>query len=97
MKSNKELVEYLSQARSASGGTSLITIYLPGDYNIWLASDLLTQERSTASNIKDKKVRKDVFAALKSSMYQLKMYKKANAPKNGLVLCAGYIEQKSCV
>ena len=97
MKSNKQLIDYLAQAKSASGGTSLITIYLPGDYSIWLANDLLTQERSTASNIKSKKVRKDVIAALKSAMYQLKAYKKANAPKNGLVLCAGYIEEQSCV
>ncbi len=30
----KQQVEYLSQQLSASGGTSLITYQLPGDYNM---------------------------------------------------------------
>ena len=52
---------------------------------------------STASNIKSKTVRKDVISALKSSMYLIKAYKKSEAPKNGLVIYAGDIENKSYV
>lgn len=97
MDTNKELVQFLAQSKSLSGGTSLITYYLPGSSDIWLANDFLIQEKSTASNIKDKNVRKDVIAAIKSLLYQIKAYKKQKTPSNGLVLCAGSIlEQKSC-
>jgi len=52
----------------------------------------------TASNIKDKNVRKDTEKALKYALYQLKNYPKDKTPENGLVLCSGcVIEDKSYV
>lgn len=33
-KLNKLMINQLAEARSASGGTSLITMYLPGEYNL---------------------------------------------------------------
>ena len=81
-----ELVTELSVAKSQSGGTSLITMYIV-DKQLWLAKNKLKQELSTASNIKDKTVRKDVQTALKSAIIKLSEYK--NSYTNGLVLCAG--------
>jgi len=52
---------------------------------------------STAQNIKSKSVRKDVITALKAAMYQIKHYKSAKAPDNGLVLCAGVTQNKCYV
>ncbi len=34
MDTNKELVQFLAQSKSLSGGTSLITYYLPGSSDI---------------------------------------------------------------
>ena len=33
MKVNKDMINQLSNAKAFSNGTSLITMYLPGDYN----------------------------------------------------------------
>lgn len=53
--------------------------------------DKLTSELGTASNIRDKNVRKDVIGALKSSLFALKNYSSHVAPSNGLILCAGSV------
>ena len=82
-------VRELSQSLSTSGGTSLITMYIPSCYSLSLASEKLTSELSTAPNIKSKAVRKNVISAIKSAQMALKSYKHHNAPLNGLVLCAG--------
>ena len=83
------LIEKMRDAISASGGTSLITVYIPLGYDLSLSLDKLTCEMSTAHNIKSKIVRKDVIAALKTALYQLKNYKLSKALENGLVLCTG--------
>lgn len=85
---NYEFVEKLSQLSSASRGTSLITMYIPGNYALSLVSDKLKCELSTASNIKSKNVRNDVITAIKSAQNSLKSYN-LMAPENGLVLCSG--------
>ena len=85
----QEQVEFLSIAKSQSGGTSLVTYSIPSNYNMWLVSEKLNNELGTAKNIKDKTVRKDVISALKTSLYLLKTYKKSKAPETGLILCAG--------
>ena len=85
------LLKNLNEVKSQSGGTSLITFYIPSSYDLSLVSAKMTIELSTASNIKDKTVRKDVTTALKRSQYQIKNYGKAKAPMNGLVLCSGDI------
>lgn len=79
----------LGLAKANSGGTSLVTLYIPSGYAMSLVSDRLTSELSTAPNIKSKAVRKDVISALKSANAAIKSYNKHNAPVNGLVLCAG--------
>ena len=92
------LITALSNARSESGGTSLITLYIPGGSALWLASEKMTSELSTASNIKSKTVRKDVEQALRSALYQIKNYVSQKAPENGLVLCSGsVIPAKDCL
>ena len=86
---NFESISELSKLRSQSGGTSLITYYIQGSSNFWLAVDKLNSELSTASNIKSKAVRKDVIQSLKGALYQLKKCKESKAPENGIVLCSG--------
>jgi peptide chain release factor subunit 1 len=91
---SKEVFKTLSQSKSLTGGTSLVTMFIPSNYSMSLVTKSLTSELSTASNIKDKSVRKAVVAALKSSLVGVKTSKWHNAPENGLVLCSG--ETKYC-
>ena len=95
---NRSSIEQLSNLHSSSGGTSLVTYCLQGNTNIWLATQKLNEELSTASNIRNKNVRKDVEQALRQLLHQLKNYRLQKVPENGLVLCAGsVIENKQCV
>ena len=87
----EKVINSLSQSKSVTGGTSLITVYIPSNTDLWLSSSMLNSELSTAHNIKSKSVRKGVIAALKTCIYKLKSYNKHTAPDNGLVLCAGDI------
>lgn len=82
-------VRNLSLSKANSSGTSLVTLYIPGGYTMSLVSEKLTSELSTAPNIKNKTVKKDVISALKSAQNIIKSFNKHNAPVNGLVLCAG--------
>jgi len=94
----EQTITILSQLKSQSNGTSLITYYLQGGSSMWLAVDKLNNELSTASNIKSRVVRKDVEQAIRSSLYQLKNCKSQTVPENGFVLCSGnVIENKCCV
>lgn len=34
MNMDKELIQYLSQAKSTTGGTSLVTMYIPGNTDL---------------------------------------------------------------
>ena len=93
----KELIQYLSLAKSTTGGTSLVTMYIPGNSDLWLVSSTLSSELSTSQNIKSKHVKKGVQSALKAAQYQIKMWKSNKSPPNGLVLCSGDImENRSC-
>ena len=87
----QELLKLLAQARSATTGTSLITLFITPNTDLWLSNKKLTTELSTASNIKSKQVRKAVITALKSCLQVLSGLNKA--PKNGYVLLAGQTEQ----
>lgn len=93
---NQETIETLANLKSQSGGTSLITYYLSGNTNLWLAVEKLNNELSTASNIKNKTVRKDVEQALRQSIYQLKNCGLNKTPTNGYVLCAGTVVENKC-
>ena len=85
----KETLAELSNASSLSGGTSLITLHIPSNYSMSLVLNKLNTELGTATNIKDKSVRKDVISGLKSGIESIKSYKKSLAPENGLVLISG--------
>ena len=88
-------IKQLAQAESNVRGTSLVTIYLPANGNLWLTRDHVAQELKTASNIKNKNVGKAVAEALRSIGYQLKVLKEV--PTNGLVICGGsYSLPESC-
>lgn len=89
MKLDRQMIRTLSEATSESRGTSLVTIYIPSNQNFGIITKSLTNELSTASNIKDKTVRKDVISALKSLSETVKSFNWHNAPENGVVLCSG--------
>lgn len=80
----------LSNAVSETGGTSLITLYIPSNSNIANYTNQLTNELSTSQNIKDKNVRSSVQKALKSGIIKLNQI--SEFPENGLVLCCGEIK-----
>ena len=85
----KSLLKDLSQEISSTGGTSLITYIVKPFYSLHLIGEKLNSELSTASNIKDKNVRKDVITALKSCLDAIKNMKIASTPQNGLVILSG--------
>lgn len=88
---NFTIIRDLIGCRSESGGTSLVTYYLPANSNLWLACQRLSNEISLAGNIKSKSVRKDVVIALKSGLDRLR----ALGPKKleyGITLCSGSIK-----
>jgi len=84
-------IKSLSNVESIVNGTSLITLYIPANNNLWLAVDHIDHETKTASNIKNKNVGKAVTIALKSVSYHLKNLQKI--PTNGIVVCAGTFMQ----
>lgn len=92
MTESKEFITWLASLRSQTGGTSLVTYYVPAGYPLALISKKINTELSTGNNIKDKNVSKAVLTALKSALQLLKTSKLHNAPDNGLVLCAGETE-----
>jgi len=90
-----DTIKALSEARSHTRGTTLVTMYVPGGANISSITADLNAEKSSSSNIKNPHVGKSVKSALNSALYVLKNYVGHNAPENGFVLCAGEIG--SCV
>lgn len=84
----KSNIVSLAKCMSAINGTNLITLYIPAKYNLNLIVKQLNAELSTASNIKDKNVRKSVTTTLKRSIDNISTMP-IIAPSNGLVLCAG--------
>ncbi len=95
--SDLNFVNLLSHARSDSGGTSLITLYVSaGLNNTWLASEQLSSELGTATNIKSKCVRKSVINSLKSGIQKLKSFNSVERKmytKTGFVMCIGDISR----
>ncbi|TFK26449.1 translation release factor [Coprinopsis marcescibilis] len=83
----KKLIKSLDSARGA--GTSMISLILPPKDQISRASNMLTQEYGTASNIKSRVNRLSVLAAITSTQHRLKLY--SRVPPNGLVLFVGTI------
>ena len=61
-------IRLLSQQQSLSGGTSLITMYIPPNGRVSLSKQKLTNEMGLVSNIKSKVVQKHPKTALKSAL-----------------------------
>ncbi|KAK0538462.1 translation termination factor eRF1 [Tilletia horrida] len=83
----KKLVKSLDAARGA--GTSMISLILPPRSQLSQATNMLTQEYGTASNIKSRVNRLSVLSAITSTQQRLKTYNRV--PDNGLVLYCGTI------
>ena len=89
----KKLIKKLSKYRARH--TELITVYVPADYSLDLINHQLQDEYGTSENIKSKSTRKNVQAALKKMLQQLKIYKKT--PPNGLALFCGNVAENTGV
>lgn len=92
-----ERAQLLSTANSVIGATTLITLYLPAKYDVWLARDHINTEMKTTTNIKNKNVGKSVFRALKRVSHELKSI--VIVPTNGMIICAGEHDaiNQSCI
>ena len=83
----KKLIKSLENARGA--GTSMISLILPPKSQLSQATNMLTQEYGTASNIKSRVNRLSVLAAIMSTQQRLKLY--SRVPDNGLVVYCGTV------
>ena len=89
--SKREFQSKVEDARSCTGeGTELVTVWIPPGKNIDSVRSMLRGEAAGAENIKSKRTRNRVTSALEKVLNLL--HKREKVPKNGLVLCAGYIE-----
>ena len=68
----KKLVKSLDSARG--DGTSMVTLVLQGHEPLHRASQMLTEEMGTATNIKSRVNRLSVLSALTSIQQRLKLY-----------------------
>ena len=64
----EDYIRLLSQQQSLSGGSSLITMYIPPNDSVSLSKQKLTNEIGLVSNIKSKVVQKHTKTALKSAL-----------------------------
>ena len=87
----KRVLKNLSEIKG--DGTSMITLFLPNDYQISRANTLLTDEMGKASNIKSRVNRQSVETAIKSAQAKIKMYNRL--PPNGLALFCGTAVQNN--
>ena len=88
-----EEIQALAKLRSASRGTSLVTLLITPGTALSLPREQVQQELATSKNIKSKNVRKDVADALKSCGQLLHSRHPDVAPGNGLVLCCGHTKE----
>ena len=83
----KKFINELSKYRARH--TELVSVYIPKDYDINKIIQHLSQEQSTASNIKSATTRKNVIDALERMIQHLRLYKKT--PPHGLAVFSGNI------
>ncbi|KAL1410910.1 translation termination factor eRF1 [Vanrija albida] len=83
----RKLLGMLAASRGA--GTSCITLILPPRSQISQASNMLTTEYGTASNIKSRVNRLSVLSAITSTQQKLKLYNRV--PDNGLCVFVGTV------
>lgn len=81
----KRLIKFLESIKG--NGTSMITLIIPKGSQITFASQMLTTELSTASNIKSRVNRLSVLSAIKAAQEKLKKYNRT--PENGLIILCG--------
>ena len=63
----EDFIRLLAKQQSLSGGTSLISMYIPPNGRVSLSKQKLTNEMGLVSNIKSKVVQKHTKTALKSA------------------------------
>ena len=71
----EDYIRLLSEQQTLSGGTSLITMYIPPNGRVSLSKQKLTNEMGLVSNIKSKVAQKHTKTALKSALKQLNQLK----------------------
>ena len=64
----EDFIRLLAKQQSLSGGTSLISMYVPPTGRVSLSKQKLTNEMGFVSNIKSKVVQKRTKTALKSAL-----------------------------
>ena len=64
----EDYIRLLSRQQSLSGGSSLITMYIPPNGRVSLSKQKLTNEMGLVSTIKSKVVQKHTKTALKSAL-----------------------------
>ena len=64
----EDFIRLLAKQQSLSGGTSLISMYIPPNGRVSLSKQKLTSELGLVSNIKSKVVQKHTKTALKSTL-----------------------------
>jgi peptide chain release factor subunit 1 len=67
--------------------TELVSVYIPAGYDMNNIISHLSEEQSTAMNIKDKTTRKNVMDSLERAIRHLRLFKRT--PENGLALFSG--------
>lgn len=88
MDNNTFLENKISEVESVSGsGTAMVSLYISKGSNISSEKQRMSQEKSEASNIKDKNNRKNVKKAIDRVNDILKRYEET--PKNGIVIFVG--------
>lgn len=80
----------LQELQSYTGSsTSMVTLFIRGNYPISLVTSMLTDEKGASSNIKDRVNRSSVQDAISSALEKLRGLNKA--PANGLCLFSGNV------
>lgn len=84
------IIKYLERIRGRH--TELISVYIPAGFSLDIIRNHLSEERNTASNIKDRNNRKNVITALDKVMNELKLIRQT--PKNGLIIFCGNVSDR---
>jgi len=85
----KKLVRELKKIRGRH--TELVSVYIPAGYSLVEIINQLSNEKSTAINIKSKPTRKNVLAALEKIIGHLRIFKQT--PHNGLIVFCGNVSE----
>jgi peptide chain release factor subunit 1 len=83
----KKLIRELKGIRGRH--TELVSVYVPAGYSLVEIINQLSNEKSTAINIKSKATRKNVLTALEKIIGHLRIFK--GTPPNGLVVFCGNV------